>query len=147
MKSNVLRINFPWMALCALIVSVFSLTVNVWNARYSTSNTQSSNSTKIQYYVNKTVATADASPSKGSLYVGINQSKGKAGTQYKVQYKTSNSSSWKFTSSTLTATKNDTYYGPNYLFKSTGNQKYNFKINKSNNASTASTITFDWGLK
>ena len=47
MKSNVLRINFPWMALCALIVSVFSLTVNVWNARYSTSNTQSSNSTKI----------------------------------------------------------------------------------------------------
>lgn len=144
MKLKKIRVRFPWIQFLSLIVSVLMLGISLWTARYNTSNARSSSSLKINYTASKTqIANADAQPSAGKVHFGFIQHSGTTGTKYAVSYKKSSSS--KYSSAVeKNASKNNYYYGSYYLFNSNGSNKYNFKIEKKNNTSKSSNITFDW---
>lgn len=145
MKLKKIKVRFPWQII-SIIVAILALGTAVWSSRYKTTNALSSSSLKINYAASTTqTASADAQPSAGKVHFGLIQHSGKAKTKYAVSYKKSTSSKYS-TAVEKTATKNNTYYGAYYLFESNARNKYNIKIEKKNNTSQESSITFDWAI-
>lgn len=143
------KIFFPWaiaISAVALIVSIVALGVNIYNARYNTSQVQSGVSSVMKYTSGKTVNNMDMTPAKGTLYAGAKQDSGKSGTKYLVKYKKSSSASYT-APYRLTFNKNGVYSSSMKLTKTNGSTKYNFQLLKENNVSTSSQVSCDLFLK
>jgi len=84
---------------------------------------------------------------KGTLYYGVNQTKGTAGTtKYNIDYRIG-SGAWNRLWTNGYTSKNNTFYGAYHAHSTTGTSKYGYKLTKVTNLGTASTLQVHFGVK
>ena len=133
----------------AIIGVVVTVTIGVatYNTRYD-SSANSSDGFKIKFSKSHNTGASTLSASAGSVWYGVFQKSGKAGTTYNIYYKKSSNSKYSSCIKSLTFYENGTAgkKGDWRLARSKNSQKYDVKVSRITNINSKSVLRVDWAV-